>query len=328
MPFSNIIAHDSVIHLLKSAFVQDRIPSAYLFTGLKGVGKSLTAYTFAKMLNCDSHINCDICDNCRLMKHKAHHDFIRIVPDGLFIKIDQIHRLQEQLALKPFKAKKRVVLIKNAHQFNQESGNAFLKTLEEPALNTLLILTSTNENQVLETIASRCQKVSFPPLKREHLKTVIADKYQTDEKYWTFIINYSDGGIRKDLINEPETYLNLREKTLQILEKLSLSSMPYHGKTLEEIVTQKKTSFFLECCKKWFRDQVLLKEGQKTNLHNADLLPRLQKNIEEYTLEQLHWSFDLTLETEKAIQLNAGKNLALEALLVQLKQIKEGKLLI
>ena len=328
MPFSNIIAHDSVIHLLKSAFVSERIPSAYLFAGIKGVGKSMIAHNLAKMLNCESHVNCDICENCILIRKRTHPDFIQIAPQGAFIKIEQIHQLQEQLSLKPFLASKRVVLIQNAHQFNQESGNAFLKTLEEPPLNTLLILTTSDEDELLETIRSRCQRVIFPPLSKEHLRTIIQEKNPPDPEKMEFFLNYSYGGIRKELMENLDHYFQLREVTVQILEELTSSKMAYHCKKLEEIVTNKMHLFFMECCKNWFRDMAFIKEDIKNGLHNPEFMQRLQECARQFSLEQLQWSYDITVESEKSMQLFAGKQLALEGYLTRLKQILNGKIVI
>jgi len=121
--------HRGTALCLEMAFRNDRVPSAYLFVGPAGVGKTALAKQFAQLLNCDDHSLCHHCENCRLFERDSHPDFHLIEPNGQNIRIAQIQTLITQLNLKPTYARHRVVLVKEAQKMNQESANAFLKIL-------------------------------------------------------------------------------------------------------------------------------------------------------------------------------------------------------
>ncbi len=169
MELKGVYGHDSIKQRLLSAFHQDRIPSAYLFLGQEGIGKALLVREYAQLINCETRNNCGHCTNCRMFAGGSHPDFEIIKPSGQNIRIKQILELIEKLSLKPSYASKRVIFVKQTHRLNQESANSFLKILEEPPLDTLIVLSTTDENLLLETIVSRCQSVHFPPLTKSEL---------------------------------------------------------------------------------------------------------------------------------------------------------------
>ena len=328
MEFLNIAGHVSVIHHLQSAFKNNRIPSAYLFTGLQGIGKATLAKAFVQMLNCDTHNNCHQCDSCRMVERDGHPDFITIEPDGKFIKIKQIQTLIKQLDLKPVYAKKRVVLLENVHQMNVESANCFLKILEEPPLDTLLILLTTDANLLLETIVSRVQKVQFAPLSEGHLLSILQQQYELKAEDLAFVMNYAHGRIRSDWIRKLSQLLNMRTQVREILGSLVTERMVDHVTLLEQWNKQDLGAYFLEFCTSWLRDWIWWLEEKPHRLINSDLLEDFATLPPKVTIEQLHWAFDLTIETELAIKAQAGKQLALEGLIIQIKQIFSGKIVV
>ncbi len=326
--FSQIFGHEPIKQRLEFAFQNDHIPSGYLFIGPSGIGKSTLTKEFAQMMNCRTKDICHQCENCRMFDNGSHPDFHLIKPSGQDIRIAQIHQLIDQLSFKPAYAKKRVVLVKNAHRLNQESANSFLKILEEPPLDTLIILMTHDENLLLETILSRCQKILFSPLTRLQLKNAITDKYNVNSDELEFILNYAGGRIRKDFINNVSTLFNMRNQVLKILQNLRTENMIDHCLLLEKWTKKELHGFFLEFCSAWIRDFICLKSRVEEGLINLDMINELRSRPINYTEEQLQWSFDLVIETELAIQVHAAKILALESLLVQLKQVFGGVLVI
>ncbi|MCP4749571.1 MAG: DNA polymerase III subunit delta' [Proteobacteria bacterium] len=328
MAFEKIVGHESIIQRLISTFRRDHVPSAYLFVGQEGIGKSGLVKEFARLMNCRTNEICHQCDSCRMFDNDSHPDFHVIQPSGKDIRISQIHSLIEQLSLKPAYARKRVVLVKSAHRLNQESANSFLKILEEPPLNTLIILMTADENQLLETIVSRCQKVLFSPLTRSQLKRIIDEKFQLDGEELEFVLNYSQGRVRKDFLEKVSPLLNMRSQVLRILLDLPTEKMVDYYHLIEQWLKQDFQSYFLEFCSAWIRDFICLKNQETEKLINRDMVDELRAEDIRLTHEQLQDIFDLIIETELAIQANASKALALEALLVQFKQIFWGALVI
>ncbi len=328
MSFPGIYGHDKVKEYLIKAFENDRIPSAYLFLGENGIGKSTMVREYAQLLNCETHNLCHTCTNCRLFESGNHPDFHLVKRNGQFIRIAQMQELISKLNLKPAYASKRVVLVQEADRLNQESANSFLKILEEPPLDTLIILTTSEESMLLETILSRCQKISFSPLAPQVLRRIITERFEVDEKEIDFIINYSRGRIRKDFIDKVAQLNTLRRQVLNMLCSLKLEQMVGHTTQIEQWVKKDLHEYFLEFCATWLKDFLYLKMEKPEQITNRDILDEIDLGELTVTPEQLNWAFDLTVETELAVRANAGKVLALESLIIQLKQVFEGALVI
>lgn len=325
MAFSKIFGHQNVISRLINAYKNDLIPSAYLFVGQDGIGKSTIASEFAQVINCDDIGICHCCNNCKMYDSDTHPDFISIEPSGQFIKIAQIKSLIQQLSLKPIYAQKRVVVIHNAHKLNVEAANCFLKILEEPPLDTTIILLTPDENLLLETIVSRCQRVSFAPLTEEQLTQIYYKFFDIPDDLFNFVLKYSHGSIRKDFIKMASELYNIRALVLNILGNLSPERMIDHFYLLEQWIKKDRYHAFLEFLSAWLKDFILLKENRREYMLNEDLIPEIPQNIQNYTTDQLYQAFELVIETEIAIRKNAAKQLALESLLIQIKQVFSGR---
>ncbi|MFH1019251.1 MAG: DNA polymerase III subunit delta', partial [Pseudomonadota bacterium] len=177
LSFAGIIGQDKAKKLLHRAVAQERLSHALLFKGPMGVGKKTCARTFAATLNCHSpagHEPCGQCSSCRKFNAGSHPDFIVIEPDGAAIKINQVRELKKTLAVPPFEAKIRVVLLCEIHTMRREAANSLLKTLEEPPSQTMLILTADEAGGILPTILSRCQTVPFFPLPQTEVAKILA----------------------------------------------------------------------------------------------------------------------------------------------------------
>lgn len=153
---------------------RDKIASSYLFTGPEGSGKTTTANLFAKALLCsetsgEGATPCCKCKSCLMFDSGSHPDFFSISPDGTMIKIDQIRELISSLSLKSYFGGRKVAVVHEADTMKGPPANAFLKTLEEPPANTVLILVTANPSALLPTVVSRCRATPFVPMEPSKL---------------------------------------------------------------------------------------------------------------------------------------------------------------
>ena len=172
MSFADIIGQKRIINLLRRALAHEHLPHSFLFTGMEGVGKHLTALTFAKVVNCENSAAGDCCDRCVSCRKAAsgnHPDINIIERDGPFIKIEQIRALKQRLRFRPLESRYRVTVINNAQNMKMEAANALLKVLEEPPAANLIILTAYEITSLLPTIVSRCLHLPFQPLATEEI---------------------------------------------------------------------------------------------------------------------------------------------------------------
>ncbi len=161
--FDELIGQESVSQTLSLALDSNRLSHAYLFSGLRGSGKTSTARIFAKALICEegiSHKPCGVCQNCIMASQNRHIDIIEM--DGASSrKIDDIRDLVEQTKYKPTVARFKIFIIDEVHMLTKEAFNALLKTLEEPPSYVKFILATTDPLKLPATILSRTQHFRF-----------------------------------------------------------------------------------------------------------------------------------------------------------------------
>ncbi len=171
MAFKNFPEQEQGVTLLQRSLERRRLAHAYLFTGHQLDELEALARTLAKTLNCQKPVkaggvavdSCDACLNCQKVEHETHADVHWVRPESKsrVITIDQVRELMREIQLKPTEAEFKVGIIAAADRLNVQAANAFLKTLEEPAGKSVLILLSTEPQRLLETILSRCLRLNF-----------------------------------------------------------------------------------------------------------------------------------------------------------------------
>jgi DNA polymerase-3 subunit gamma/tau len=161
--FGELVGQDAIAQTLKNAVEQGRVAHAYLFSGVRGTGKTSTARILAKAINCLDRQGaepCGVCANCAEIASGAAVDLIEI--DAASNRgIDEIRDLRERVKYLPAVLKVKVYIIDEAHMLTTEAFNALLKTLEEPPAHVVFVLATTEPHKIPLTVASRCQRFDF-----------------------------------------------------------------------------------------------------------------------------------------------------------------------
>lgn len=183
MSFNNIIGNDKNKVFLNKIISSNNTVHSYMFEGIEGIGKSIFARDFAKMLLCtgENKTDCKTCKSCLEFDNNNNPDCIQIKPEGKVIKIEQIRHMQEKILEKPIVSDKKVYIIDDADFMTKEAQNCLLKTLEEPPKYAIIILVLSNESKILNTIKSRCMRIIFEKLKKEELKKYALENFNKDQ---------------------------------------------------------------------------------------------------------------------------------------------------
>jgi DNA polymerase-3 subunit delta' len=188
VPWHSIRGHDRVVASLRLALAQGRLPHALLFVGPEGIGKRAFALTLAQALLCHNRPEaeldpCAYCPSCLQVRAGTHPDVLRAgrPEDKHELPIGVIRDLCMSLGLKPMLGARKVAIVDDADDLNEEAANAFLKTLEEPPEGSVLILIGTAAELQLDTIVSRCRVVHFRPLPEPELAAVLLEQGVTAE---------------------------------------------------------------------------------------------------------------------------------------------------
>lgn len=170
--FEDIAGQEHIVRTLQNAIRTRRIAHAYLFTGVRGVGKTTAARILAKALNCDEGPTATPCNQCSQCDEIAQGNSIDVLEiDGASNRgIDEIRQIIENVRYQPAKCRFKIYIIDEVHQVTKDAFNALLKTLEEPPPSVKFILATTEPHRLPDTILSRCQRYDF---RRINLREIV-----------------------------------------------------------------------------------------------------------------------------------------------------------
>jgi DNA polymerase-3 subunit delta' len=353
MAFENIIGQARLKIILSRVLESKRIPHAFLFYGLEGVGKEAMALELAKALICqqDQHFACGKCNDCRRIGLLTHPDVIFIFPAtkkatpaenqeviqsivknpylrlnpyaNPSISIDEIRELKRTSALTSFENKGRVVIIAEAQRMTVEAENSLLKILDEPTGKLTLILTSSQPNLLLPTIVSRCQLYGFSPIPWGEIESALVTGLKIDAARARLMAKLSFGSYRRAIELLDENLDQKREKVLNIL-RIILRKDEDRLVLMENLVRaedKKSIKDLLKLMLLWMRDALIYTHGNKdqsliVNIDQLETLDKFCNSFEEIDFETIIG------EIEKAIELferNVFVNLILMNLFYSLK---------
>lgn len=206
--FETLIGQDVLVKTLTTAINTGRIAHAYIFTGIRGTGKTSTARILAKALNCLSSDHatskpCGECENCRAIAAGQHIDVMEI-DAASHTGVDNMREILDAALYRPTNARYKVYIIDEVHMLSTSAFNALLKTLEEPPSHVIFILATTEIRKVPVTILSRCQRFDLARVPVETLKKHFAwvaeqEKIELSDEANELLARAADGSVRDGL---------------------------------------------------------------------------------------------------------------------------------
>lgn len=293
MSLKDIKGQPFAVKLLKRAVKSNRLAGTYLFYGPSGVGKEFTAREFAKSLNCyvEDEDNCNKCSSCIRIEQNKHPDILLVYPIGKKrqIRIEHIRQLQKFVSMKPYEGRTKIVIIQDAHTLNIESGNALLKTLEEPPPGSIIILITHSPETLLPTIKSRAQDVQFFYLSEEVIAELLESKMKLSCKDAVFYSQLGMGSLSRALSFMNEDIFKQRKL---ILDKLAEGRFK-NIKSLIDFVDEIQEG--LERFKEGITEQVENVEDDTVLDTDAIIAGEYRKRVEEILSLILSWYRDILI---------------------------------
>jgi DNA polymerase-3 subunit delta' len=282
----------SVMQRFSRLAANHHLAHAYLFVGPADCGKTQTALSLAQLVNCESEKACGECAACRKIASGNHPDVHVIGNDEMdSIKIEDIRFLLSRAHLMAYEGRTKVFIIRHIELMTLEAANAFLKILEEPTANTLMILTTSSLESNLDTIKSRCHIVRFFPSPANRIAKLLTDEgVKPPDAH--FLAVYSEGCLGKTRKLITQEIITRKRKVLD--EMLLNRHNDSFLKTLS--ADPQETAQALRLLLSFFRDVLLFKSGvSKTELLHQDCL----KEIEKFTAREF---LDLALIIRQIVQ--------------------------
>ena len=319
-----VIGQDKILSLLDYGLKTDAIAHAYLLVGPRHVGKGTLAINLAQALNCDGpEVPCGECRSCQRIREGKHAD---VTPIGLDsrteISIDDIRGLQRLANLPPYEGKCKVFIIDEAESLSTEAANSLLKILEEPPPRVVWLLLAADEERLLPTIISRCQRLELKPVPSERVQEVLIDSYNVDAdkaKLLTQLCHGRLGWALSALANDG--ILEQRSQRIDRLVSLLTDGLEQRFAYAQELAIQfgqdrKAGAEIVEIWLDLWRDLMLTKGGCQEAIVNVDYKTVLQEQARGLSLSDIKGFLANLGLLQEAISKNVNPRLALEWLML------------
>jgi len=346
--FDRMIGQEHVVKTLRNAVKNDRVAQAYIFSGMRGVGKTTVARLLAKALNCQSSPKptsdpCGKCESCLEIAEDRSVDVMEI--DGASNRgIDEVRALREGVKYRPIRSRFKVIIIDEVHMLTREAFNALLKTLEEPPPHTVFIFATTEFHKVPATIVSRCQHFEFKKISQReiinHLNDIAKAENITISPYGlTLIADAADGSLRdaQSLLDQSVAYSGENISDEDLKEILGVISRKLLFEFSQAIFSEQPSSifplvdkviesgydlrFFYRELIQHFRNLLIvssIKEAQELILLNEEEIEALKKEADKSSSEDLLRYLLALQQGEQGLRYSSHPRIYLETQLVKL----------
>ncbi|NLL44331.1 MAG: hypothetical protein GX247_01515 [Mollicutes bacterium] len=305
--------------LIRNSIIKKKISHAYLFEA-NGYSRSLDiAIAFAKYLLCFNHYenknNCGNCSICEKIDNNSFSELMIIEPDGMWIKKEQIDKLQEEFSKKAIEASKRIYIINKAEKMNSKAANSILKFLEEPEENIIAILTTDNIHQLLDTIVSRCQIISLNKNKE------INRNVTTLERIANTIFNRKT--LIEAFVNDNNSEFKIKKiiEFIKFLENNKIDTLLHINKLWHDFFNSKEDIMnAFDIIILFYKDLMNLKLNKKIEIF-VDYQDDLEKILKLNTINSICDKIKLVLKLKDNINVNVNNNLLMDKLVIMLGEI-------
>ncbi|MEW5761811.1 MAG: DNA polymerase III subunit delta' [Bacillota bacterium] len=315
--FDEVIGQEQARNFLARSLASGRVAQAYIFYGPPGVGKKTLARAFAEALLCAAPDGpCRACASCRLASSGAHPDLHVLCSDGAVIGIGEIRRLRGVLRYKPYGGR-HVVLVAPAEALTAEAGNALLKSLEEPAGETVFLLVTAHPGRVLPTIFSRCLRVPLRRLTRDEVAAGLITRLGLDAGAARAVAARAEGSLGRALAlaAAPD---DGRETAI------ALAAAGFADRLWDQVAADRDSlQQHLEMLLLWYRDLVVWQETQDAELLiNADRVAQVREQAARYGPGRALAAALAVAAARQKVALNANPHLVADVLSLQLGRLR------
>jgi DNA polymerase-3 subunit gamma/tau len=354
--FDDLIGQDVVAETITNSIKANKVPNAYLFTGIRGIGKTTTARIVAKSLNCSNGIDnlCkeDHCENCNAISNSNHMDVLEMDAASK-TGVDDVRDLIEFSRYGPTTAKYKIFIIDEVHMLSKQAFNALLKTLEEPPEYLKFIFATTEIKKIPITVVSRCQRFDLSRIKSVELFNFIKkikdkENGNVSNDALKLIVKISEGSVRDALSLLDRALLTLdkdKELDLPAAQKIfgyfdksqliSLFQLIFEGKEKEVLNTYREIynqgvepkifiNDFLELLYYFKNIESLYVDGTNFSLNDEEF-NRIKEIVKSVTNETLILFWQFTIKTLEELDIVSNQHLSIEMFLIRLIHLKDIK---
>ncbi|MFV0504637.1 MAG: ATP-binding protein [Lachnospirales bacterium] len=322
--FNKILGNKKIINAMKKTIVKGNLSHAYIIDGEAGINSLDITLAFVSTILCENKCGCGICSHCKRIKSNNHPDIIFVEKkDKATIGVDIIRdEINSTVSIMPFESQYKIYIILNGNDLTVQSQNALLKTIETPPEFCIFIIITTNHNELLPTILSRCVLYKLSLLTGTEMEIYIKDQYTLADDEVSFYASYSFGNIgRAKNIIESQDFNAIRNnltKILTALDNLDLNELFSLYDFFKE--NKDKMDIIFEIMLFWYRDVIIAKETKGKLIIQKDKKNVILRESEKFTIKNLLFKISSIKECQQRISRNANFQISIECLLLKLKE--------
>jgi DNA polymerase-3 subunit delta' len=321
------VLQPTVLKMVKNSLVKNRVAHAYLFEGMRGTGKKEISLLLTKALFCQSLLEgykpCESCNNCRRINNGNHPDVHIVEPDGLSIKKQQIQNLQEEFSKKGLESSSKVYIIVHADKMSGSASNSLLKFLEEPTAQTTAILLTEQPQQMLPTILSRCQILTFNPLSPQAMVKQLTENgvESTKAPILAHLTNNLDEALALNVDDWFAQAQKIVLKLYEVLKKHPLEAMvTLQGEWFQHFKEKEQINRGLDLLLLIFKDLLYIQLDKQEQIAYKGESERLQQFALQASRRRLSDQMSAILEAKKRLAANMNPQLMMEQLVLKLQE--------
>lgn len=325
--WSKIRGHEHIKRYLGEALRDKSIFHAYLLSGEEGSGKKTIADTFAKSLVCESHGEqpCGICDACKKAEAKCHPDILYVSHEKPgSISVEEIRsQLIMPMSVKPYYGKYKIFIIDDGQLMTPQAQNALLKTLEEPPEYGVVLILTTNENMMLQTVLSRTVNLHCGEVSKDEVKRFLVEEYQISDYKAQMCAVFAQGNIGKAVaMATMEEFYSTKEAAVtlaKIIPGTEIFDLINRIKEISEYKT--KIDKYLDFLFVWYHDVLMFKATKNIELCLfSDEVIDIQNQAELVSYEGLEEILNAVTNAKQRLKANVNFDLVMELLLMKIKE--------
>ncbi len=325
--FKDILGHEKEIRVLEQAIRSGKVSHAYIFEGEKGTGKRMLADAFAMTLECtgEGEKPCGICHSCIQAAAGSHPDIIYVQHEKpSSIGVDDVReQVVDDVQIRPYNDRYKIYIISEAEKMTAQAQNAILKTIEDPPEYVVILLLSTNEDALLETVRSRCVMIHLEPVPDETVKRYLMDTVKVSEYQADVCATFAQGNIGKAVrLASSEDFNEIKASAMHLIrniDRMEISAIIEYVKEVQEYKISIQD--YLDLLALWYRDMVYYKATKDIDgiIFREDIRS-IQETVKKCSYEGVEEVMEAIETAKLRLKENVNFDLTMELLFLVIKE--------
>lgn len=325
--FKDIIGHEQIIEHLQNAIAMDKVSHAYIINGPDKSGKMMLAEAFAMTVQCEQggRDACLECHSCKQALGRNQPDIIYVSHEKPnTISVDDIRtQVNNDIVIKPYSSRHKIYIIDEAEKMNVQAQNALLKTIEEPPTYAIILLLTTNADNFLPTILSRCVSLNIKAVPDETIEKYLMSNWQIPDYQAQICVAFAQGNVGKAIqLASSSDFNELKSSVLQLVKRLHEIDLYELTEAVKQIGEYKlQINDYFDLMMVWYRDVLYFKAtGDVNGLIFKDEVYDIKRRAEKSSYNGIEQIIEALQKAQLRLLANVNFDLVMELLLLTIQE--------